>query len=73
MNGYGDIRSNPGDIVYKVYLSCGHVDFDIQRGANKKPAWMLYNIEKGMRVECPFGCGKVFVVNAKLIQGWGDK
>jgi hypothetical protein len=68
-----NLSYNPGDVVHEVHLSCGHTYIDINRGAAKKPSWMLYDINSGMKVDCPCGCGRMAVRDSKLIRGWRDE
>jgi len=63
-----------GDLIYDVFLDCGHVNHEKMINANKKPVWMVGSAipSNGATGRCDI-CGNVSTVEStKLIHGWGD-
>lgn len=63
-----------GDMIYDVFLECGHVNHEVMRNANKKPVWMVGSAIPpiGATGKCDT-CGMITkVTKTHLIQGWGE-
>ena len=63
-----------GDMIFDVYLNCGHVNHDSMPNANKRPCWMVADAVPpiGARGTCDT-CGlESQVIKTDLKQGWGD-